>query len=355
METKFLKDALFCGMTANAFKLGTVLSLGWFWFRPGGCHNVYRGQDGVMDYGSVQAVMGLGDSQVSIANQNLPAGTKFDYVRRQASGCGLESPDSNTCIVRIAADGDMLSLMPNRPLHLQAESLAGGKVRLRWRYSSDAEEVSPSGFRIYMDSGSGFNFSSPAATVDYGLGGRGEFEWTSGALADGTLYKFCVRSYCEEGTGAELVTNGGFDSDSDWTKGDGWSISDTGWAIWEESRGYGNLEQALDIIAGRTYLARFKVDSIEMYGRMKVQVGGTDGTLRTSTGTYEELITAGSGSAVKFIPSAAPEGHNSVVEIDNVSVREIGAETQNTDFVSATADAVGPDAVSGLAADWSEK
>jgi len=28
METKFLKDAFFAGMTANAFKLGTVLSVG---------------------------------------------------------------------------------------------------------------------------------------------------------------------------------------------------------------------------------------------------------------------------------------------------------------------------------------
>jgi len=355
METKFLNDALFCGMTANAFKLGTVLSFGWFWFRTAGCHNVYRGQDGVMDYGSVQAVMELGDSQVSIANQNLPAGTRFDYLRRQASGCGLESPDSDVCTVRIGADADMLSLMPNRPLDLQAETIAGGKIRLRWRYSRDGEEIAPTGFRVYIDSGSGFNFASPAATVDYGLGGFGEFEWTSDALSDGTLYKFCVRSYCDEWTGAELVTNGGFDSDTDWTKGDGWTITDTGWAIWAESGGYGNIEQDIGIIEGRTYLVQFRLGSIEAYGQAKVQVGGTDGTLRSSTGTYEELITAGAGSAIKFIPSASPEGHYSVVEIDNVSVREIGAETQNTDYASATADAVGPAAVSGLQADWSEK
>jgi len=28
METKWLKEALYTGMTANAFKLGTVLTLG---------------------------------------------------------------------------------------------------------------------------------------------------------------------------------------------------------------------------------------------------------------------------------------------------------------------------------------
>ena len=54
METKFLKAALFGGMTADAFKLGTVLSLGWFWLRTAGCHIIYRGQDGVFDYDALR-------------------------------------------------------------------------------------------------------------------------------------------------------------------------------------------------------------------------------------------------------------------------------------------------------------
>ena len=43
MELKFLREALYNGMTANAFKLGTVLTGGWFWMRIGGCSVLYRG------------------------------------------------------------------------------------------------------------------------------------------------------------------------------------------------------------------------------------------------------------------------------------------------------------------------
>ena len=195
MEAKWLKGALFAGMTANAFKLGTVLTLGWFWERLSGCHTVYRGQDGNIDYETIQAVMALGASQVSMPNQALPADTRWHYIRRQVSGCGLESDDSPVCEVVIDSSGDMISDTPNPPLDLTIEQLSGGKLKLRWRYTRLAEEIAPTGFNIYMDSGSGFNFDTPTATVPYGLGGMGEFEWISGALTHGLLYRFCIRSY----------------------------------------------------------------------------------------------------------------------------------------------------------------
>jgi len=195
MESRFLKDALFAGMTANAFKLGTVLTLGWFWQRTSGCYTVYAGQDGNFDYDAIQAVMELADSQVTINNQVLPANTIWHYTHRQVSGCGLESADSEPCVIRIASDGDMIANTPNAPQSLTAETVAGGKIKLRWRYTKLSEEISPTGFKIYIDSGSGFNFASPDATIAYGSGGIGEFNWTSDALSDGQMYKFCVRSY----------------------------------------------------------------------------------------------------------------------------------------------------------------
>lgn len=195
MEIRFLKDALFGGMTSNAFKLGTVLTLGWFWARTAGCHTVYRGQDGDIDYDRIQAVMELGDTQVSIPNQNLPANTIWYYLRRQVSDCGLESADSEPCIVQIDSGGDMIGDTPNPPLDITVEQLAGGKLKVRWRYTNIAEEVSPTGFYVYIDSGSGFDFENPDATVPYRYGRAGEFSWTSGALTHGQTYKFCVRSY----------------------------------------------------------------------------------------------------------------------------------------------------------------
>jgi len=193
-------------MTSNAFKLGTVLTLGWFWVRLLGCHTVYRGQDGDIDIDNIQAVMELEDTQVAIANQNLPPNTIWHYIRRQVSDCGLESGNSDPCVVVIDSNGDMVGDTPNPPMLLTIEKLAGAKFRLRWRYTRISEEIAPTGFHIYMDSGSGFNFSSPDATVNYGLGGRGEFSWTSGALTHGQQYRFCVRSY-HEGAGESQNTN----------------------------------------------------------------------------------------------------------------------------------------------------
>jgi len=187
-------------MTGSAFKLGTVLSLGWFWMRTEGCHAVYVGQDGAMgDYDQVQAVMEMADVSVSIAGQALAANTIHHYIQRQISGCGLESEDSQSCIVRIDANGDMLDAAPNAPLDLQIFGAAGGKFLLRWRYAPSSQDVAPTGFRVYIDSGAGFDFESPDATISYGLGGDGEFNWTSDALSEGSSYKFCVRSYVTAG------------------------------------------------------------------------------------------------------------------------------------------------------------
>ena len=195
MESKWLKEALFSGMTSNAFKLSTILTSGWFWMRPEGCHVIYKGQDGNIDYNAIQAVMSVNAPQVTIYGQALPANTLWHYIRRQTSGCGLESGDSPACIVQIDADGDMLAIAPNQPSDLTIEKLSDGRFKLRWRYTSMSQEVTPTGFHVYMDSGSGFTFDEPDGTVSYGLGGLGEFSWTSSELSHGQLYRFCVRSY----------------------------------------------------------------------------------------------------------------------------------------------------------------
>jgi len=158
---------------------------------------IYRGQDGIIDYENSVALMSSSDSQVSIPNQVLPPDTIWYYIRRQVAPCGLESPDSPACIIRIDADGDMLPTTPNQPLSVTAIQFAGGKFLLRWRYTPIDHEIVPTGFHVYVDSGSGFNFAVPAATVNYKLGGHGEFKWESGAYSHGQRIKFCVRAYAQ--------------------------------------------------------------------------------------------------------------------------------------------------------------
>ena len=60
------------------------------------------------------------------------------------------------------------------------------------------------------------------------------------------------------GYGSELVTNGGFDSDSDWTLGTDWSISG-GAAISNNTSGYNPIYQALGVSAGKRYLVLVEV------------------------------------------------------------------------------------------------
>ena len=117
--------------------------------------------------------------------------------------------------------------------------------------------------------------------------------------------------------GDELVTNGAFDADSDWTKTGATTISG-GKANLDGTSGTGLLYQ--DILAqGRVYQASFDIDSIS--GTMTVI--NNDGT---TLGTY---TTSGSKSLV-FVNSIASgnfifrvtTGSNTAT-IDNISVKEI--------------------------------
>jgi len=176
-------------------------------FPPGGII-VFGGQDGNIDYVTPLAVVLAGTTAITIGDLDLPINTIWHFVARNVAdcGCGLQSADSPVCVVRIAANGDAILAAPNAPLNLTAIGLAGGKVMLRWLYSAIGQAVPPTGFNVYVDSGSGFDFESPDDTVDAYASmsrsaGSDELTWTSGSLAHGQLYRFCVRSY--KSTGGE--------------------------------------------------------------------------------------------------------------------------------------------------------
>ena len=193
MDVKFF-DSLYEGDSPNGVKLGMGLTGGDFWPRPAKGSIVYRGQDGDIDYDIIQAVMTDGDASVSISLQDLPASTIWHYLRRAFSDCGIESPDSYLCIVVINENGDMIGDTPNGPSDLAIEQLIGGKLRLRWRYNLTDQEIAPTGFNIYVDTGSGFDFDTPVDTLAY-VSGKWEFKWDSLALSHGSLYRYIVRSY----------------------------------------------------------------------------------------------------------------------------------------------------------------
>jgi Concanavalin A-like lectin/glucanases superfamily len=138
-----------------------------FWPLLDGCHVVYRGQNGSIDYTTVQAVMDLEDSEVTINHQDLPPGTSWDYIRQQVSGCGLVSDDSvPICKVLIDDDGDAFADVPNPPLNLTATAVVGGQIKLRWRYSTVNQKIKPTCFNVYYDDGLGSAYIGNDAAVD---------------------------------------------------------------------------------------------------------------------------------------------------------------------------------------------
>ena len=123
----------------------------------------------------------------------------------------------------------------------------------------------------------------------------------------------------QDSLGSELVTNGTFDSDTAWSKGSGWSISDG-----KASKVSGDITyllQNLVLETSKTYKITFTVTNY-VSGDVKfgftTPTGSPFGTSRTANGTYNELFTHDSNTiALRFRAGSTFDG-----SIDNISVKE---------------------------------
>jgi len=187
------KEALFNGMTPAAFRLGTVLTQGWFWMRRSGCSAVYRGPtiDQVDD-----------TSPVAVANIDaetipLPAylahdpGSRCCYVVQRFNGCGYrERTLTAAVVVRTGLDGQLAEPVPNDVFELKATTFAGNRLHLSWFYCPLDQAVPPRQFSVYWDSGTGqVDLDTPLAEVPYE--GRRFYTYKTNPLDDGT-YTFLV-------------------------------------------------------------------------------------------------------------------------------------------------------------------
>lgn len=163
---------------------------------PPDTYHIYRGQDGAIDYETPVAAMGLDDDQVIVTEQDLPAGSIWHYVRRRVRACcGLESAPSAVCVVRIGPDGLVLLPGPNPVGDLTAEAMAGGRVRLRWRYSADGQDAAPAVFAIRAGQ------TRPLADepVDsVAAMPAGSYRWESDVLTEGVWF-FSVQAVGADG------------------------------------------------------------------------------------------------------------------------------------------------------------
>ena len=112
----------------------------------------------------------------------------------------------------------------------------------------------------------------------------------------------------------DLVKNGAFASDTQWTKTT-WTIAAGVADI--AAAATDTLTQAIAITPGVNYLVTFTVTAFTG-GTVTAILGGTSGTARGSAATFAEVIKAGStNNLISFSASAA------TLSIDNVSIVRI--------------------------------
>ena len=141
---------------------------------------------------------------------------------------------------------------------------------------------------------------------------------TPSGYEDGKLYsELPVPVY-----GAELVTNGTFDSDSDWTKGTGWTISGGTANCDGTQTGTTNLNNTVGngLVNGKKYRVVYTISSYAS-GSIRIKLGNSGyGVYHSSNGTYSQDLVA----EVTTFPTAQFNADaNFVGSIDNVSVQEI--------------------------------
>lgn len=190
----WFREALLNGMTDTAFKLGTVITRGWFWVRRSGCSAVYRGTNGAaVDFGNI-----LGVAEPDMKQISLPAWLSHDpdcsycYVVRRFNSCGYqEKTAAATVAVKIGPDGRLAKPGPNGTVGLKGEQTNGDELRLVWFYCPLDQKAGPTVFNVYFDGGSGqVDLENPVAVVRYE--GRKFYCYHSDALGDGR-YLFMVK------------------------------------------------------------------------------------------------------------------------------------------------------------------
>jgi len=200
IERQWLTEALFNGMTANAFKLATVLTNGWFWMRRTGCSALYRGP-GVerIDFANILTV--AEQDAVSISppdhiphNSNLT----YFYVVHRFNNCGYQERTLAAAVkVSIDAEGNLVEQKPNNIFAWRLDQVHGNKIQLIWFYCGLEQESKPESFRIYYDSGTGLvDYENPIATINYQ--GRKFYTYQSDALAAGR-YLFAAKAENADG------------------------------------------------------------------------------------------------------------------------------------------------------------
>jgi len=195
MPESWQRQTLFNGMTSVAFKLGTTLSLGWFWFRVTGCSVLYRGPSlEQVDFDDLLTVTERNARHVSPPGYIPHDGdSTYTYVVRRFNERGYqEETFAASAGISLDSDGKLEEPKPNKIAILKAGQVEGGRVRLVWFYCPLGQGSKPVHFKVYYDGGTGrVDFDNALATIPYE--GLKFYHYESPPLG-GAKYVFIVRT-----------------------------------------------------------------------------------------------------------------------------------------------------------------
>jgi len=152
---------------------------------------------------------------------------------------------------------------------------------------------------------------SPNTNVPFNINGTGEFTVYGGFYIDNNLH---LRAGYGDFVGSiSNLSIKQVDPNDRWTLGTGWSIED-GKAIGTSTTN--NLQQLSILTAGDTYELTFTISDYSA-GSVRANVGGVHGTLRSSNGTFTQIIGPATSPHFFFDGVSTFTG-----KIDNVIVKE---------------------------------
>ena len=129
--------------------------------------------------------------------------------------------------------------------------------------------------------------------------------------------------------GQELVTNGTFDTDSNWTKGSGWTISG-GKANRSGESGNSFISQDINVISGRNYIVKYDRTYVSGDGQTNLFSYFEGNSSRTTRGNYEDTTVETVTVTDYFKPTYTGNLSLRVYgisdftgSVDNVSIKEI--------------------------------
>jgi ribosomal protein L19 len=161
------------------------------------------------------------------------------------------------------------------------------------------------------------NFYRATANVDLTLNSVALIEITD----DTNLPRINYEGFSyQDALGSELVLNGDFATDSDWTKGTGWSIS--GGSANYNTSSNNTLSQGGSFVDGKTYKVTLEVKSYVRGTPIILINSGASVQVPTSVGVHTMYVVAGTSPTKVFRYYGGGFGSGGEGSIDNVSVKE---------------------------------